>query len=209
MPGAAEPAASNKKAGVEWTVSAAIAVTVIGIVGIQLPPRVKLLGLFAIVVGLFAGVMLRFLMQIWNLPPHRLRTAVATVLILTVQVGMGVGAWYRQAAILDEQNESHPILQQLEAEKLKLVQHDAEGEPDESEERQKTLQSIDEFERSLREDLERERSFGRYLQKRLSAVGVFDPPWPAVFWIAEVLAGTCAGVWTFRRTAKQDKGPAK
>ncbi|MEX1228783.1 MAG: hypothetical protein WEB58_01005 [Planctomycetaceae bacterium] len=199
-------AARSKLAGVEWLVSSAIAATVIGIVAMHLPPRVKLLGLFAVMVGLLAGGSLKFLMRLWGLRPHKFGTGIATVLLLALQAGIGYGTWSRQAAVLDKQNAAHPILQQMAMQKLKLSQTKTEEGSQERKHQQEMIQSIENNERLLLDELEYERSFGRYLQKRLSAVGMFSAPWPAVVWSMEILAGAGAGVWLFCRPAITDKG---
>ncbi|MDA0833528.1 MAG: hypothetical protein O3A29_09610 [Planctomycetota bacterium] len=192
-----EPPPSTKVSIVEWLISSVLALTVIGIVAVNLPARVKLLGWFAIAVGLLAGGVLRYLQKTWGLSPGRRWTILAAVLIVTLQSGIGVGTWWRQAAILDKQNESHPILQQLQSSRI-----DAEAGGEESHDQQEMLQ----YERLLREDLARERSFERYLQKRLTAVGSFDRPWPALVWCLEVLAGTFAGTYIFCRPFAKHKG---
>jgi hypothetical protein len=47
--------------------------------------------------------------------------------------------------------------------------------------------------------------FAAYLQHRVKELGDWSAPWPAVFWLGELLLGTAAGVVVFRQSA--DKRP--
>ncbi|MFN0197999.1 MAG: hypothetical protein ACKVT0_14735 [Planctomycetaceae bacterium] len=191
---------SNRQAYAEWWGSSTIILAVLGMLAVHAPARIKLIGLFSIAIGLLAGFASRYLAMMWGLSPTKSLMVSVGIMLLALQIGVGVGTWQRHLRVLDADKEANPVLAQMALQREQVLAARTEDGSDERKLQQEMLQSIESNERMLLDEIDRERRFGHYLEQRLSTIGALTPPWPAVIWSAEILLGTAAGLWIFRRT---------
>ncbi|MGH7128997.1 MAG: hypothetical protein ACREJB_00275 [Planctomycetaceae bacterium] len=154
----------------QWLLASSIVVTALAIAAAHVPGRFRLLGLFAVVFGLLCGRALAYLSRMLNLKRSRLVLLIAGLLIAAAEVGMTLES-YRQFVAENER--------QLDAE-LRRQNVPAALLP------------------ALRRDFLAERtSLSAYLTHRVSELGDWPMPWPAVLWSVEALLGVAAGTWLF------------
>ncbi len=190
---------SNRQSLAGWWGSSTILLAILGMLGVHAPARIKLIGLFAVAIGLLGGFILRYLAVLWGLRSTKSLIMTVAVMLLALQIGIVVGAWQRQVRLLDAGTQANPILAQLALQREQVLAGRTEVGSEERKLQDEMLQSIDNNERMFLDDIEQERRFAWYLQQRLSGFGALTPPWPTLVWSLEVLIGTVAGVWLFRR----------
>lgn len=153
----------------------------------------------------------------------------ANVMKLQSGVAVGAGAWFCifSGEVFAAAKTNHdrvaflrtkPIWQESQGDPLteRLRLHVAEGPPGESEEdRQRRLNDLAEFERgdAIRKQHFEQLTFSGYLASRIPKTwGRWPRPWPAVFWVAEVLSastlGACATL-IISRSGSQGAAPAR
>lgn len=159
----------------QWLVTAALSLIVLTLAAAYAP---KMVALFLIGYGLAAGAILGWLARLSGLRGLPLVMSCA-LLIAIGSVGLTVRShqlWgKRTLALLKETNGLSPFPS------LGLL----EGLPSD-------IRSG--FQRALATRSPR-MDFPAYLHDRLTPLGDWPPPWPALFWGAEIAIGTVAGAW--------------
>lgn len=166
-----------------WLILFVLGAGTISLVAVYLPPRVKMLGLFAIAQGLLIGWLAAWLAIQFGLRrvSRILGCTVVFLVILCGQIGTGVESFrvYRSA---DEDRvfAKNPKLAAL----LKNLSGDA-----------KSANTVADLRKTVG------LNFADYLQFRVSELKIQSRRWATVFWISEIVLGSLAGTWFFRRIA--------
>ncbi len=173
-----------------WLVLFLVATASISLAAVYLPPRVKMLGLFAIGYGVFAGWVAARLASAFELPSasKAVGSGVVFLVILCGQVGMAVESHrlYRAA------EERALVANPKRAAALRMLQ--SVRLPDDP----KSKQVVNDVRRTIGA---RGTSFADYLQFRVSELGIQSRPIAQAIWILEIGLGSLAGTWNFRRLA--------
>jgi hypothetical protein len=173
-----------------WLLLFVLGTASISLAAVYLPPRVKMLGLFAVGIGLLAGGLAAWLARVFELrsPPSILMTAAAFLVILGGQVGMALESHrvFRTAEerALAANPKRAAVLRMLQSGNLP---DDAKSEKMAADVR-KTIGTHG-------------TSFTDYLRYRLSELGVQSGRAAWAIWILEIALGSLAGTWIFRRFA--------
>lgn len=160
--------------------AATVALTALALAGAHAPAPVRLIGLFCMGFGLLAGWILAWLSGQILETPHRWVVWPALVLIVVAEVGLTLESHRLWVAAFERRQQdanASVMLRQLES------------QPD------VPAGFKDEFAQARAERT----GFTSYLKARASALGEWDSPWPAVLWLGEMLVGSLAGAWLFRR----------
>jgi hypothetical protein len=166
----------------KWLAAAALAIGGLSALAGQLPPRIRLLGLFAIGFGLLSGGCAAALADGFEV--RRSPLAAAAVCALTA-AGFANIAWagYRQTQAAAARAVAADA-QQLLA--LRLLESTMDVDPV--------------VQRRYREERARlQPGFHDYLARRLSRFGTPPAPWPEIESGLEVLLGAAAAAWIFLR----------
>ncbi len=167
-----------------WLARAALVVLTLSIAAAQAPARVKLLGLFWIGVGGAMGVVIALITRPHPIRiPRRWRVAVCAMTFC----GMIGSTWLAFRSESDLQAKSPQ--QQMAATMMKQMERDSDG----------TVTSVP--------AVSMVSEFDRYLTRRVRQLGAWSSPWPAWFWIGELIAGAVAAEWGFRFGVAQSRKP--
>lgn len=185
VPDSAATANRGFTGSLQWFVVAAIGMTMLSLAAVHAPPRIKLLGLFSIGVGVVAGLAFGWLARALDVKRSK---ALLSMTLLLIFAGLAF------ATI-----ESHRIWSATEWEAF-------ENSPNGKIARQSAMNQTlpKDFKTSLQESIDRQRqelSFENYLSRRVSALGNWRKPWPLVFWISEITIAAFAGGWICWRQA--------
>lgn len=145
----------------------------------------KMVGLFLIGFGLLAGAVSGTLARAFQVR-GRAVVPLSALLITTSLVGLTLRThqiWAERTRAIIQSNDAPPV--------LLPPSESLEGLPDDI---RRTFESAAVAQRP---DLR----FPAYLKDRTSPLGTWPWPWPALFWGAEIVAGTAAGTWLARRLA--------
>jgi hypothetical protein len=179
------------RATLKWLVATTLAIWGLSALAGHLPARFRLLLLFSIGFGLLAGWGARVIADEFEV--RRSGRGAAITALLTI-LGLANVAWaaYRQSQATARETIARDP-QQLTA--LRILEGAMKDDP--------ALQ------RRYREERARlQPDFGDYLTRRLLVFGYVAPPWPIVIWSAELLAGSVAAAWMFRRRGRRTSDPA-
>jgi len=179
--------AGRRNGRLSWLVLFLLATAAISLVAVHLPPRVKMLGLFAIGHGLLAGWAAARLAAVFDLTAAKgVWSAIVFVVILGGQIGMAVESNRLDRVAEERAMAANPkraaLWRMLESGKF----------PDDPE----SKQIADDARRTIGA---RGTSFADYLQFRTSALGIKSRPLAAAIWILEIGLGSLAGTWIFGR----------
>lgn len=190
-----------------WLVMSVVAVAALSLTGAYVPARIKLLGLFAPACGLLAGWIVGQLARQNSAKNRRLVSAVSLVLLASGLVGMTIETHRRRAVQIRYQYGADPKTAML----LHVMQNDSlVPHDDDSTRGQQRMQDTFQLAAQQRKRrLEELTSLNGYLKHRVSPLGEWPFPWPAVFWAGEVFAGSIAGAWLAGRLASSKLSPAK
>jgi hypothetical protein len=186
-------APSRRNRWLSWLALFLVGTASISLAAVYLPPRVKMLGLFAVGLGLLAGWLAARLAWVFELPAaSAIGCGVVFLVILGGQVGMAFESHrlYREAEqrALKEHPKRAAALSLLQSVKL----------PDDAKSKQTDA--------DLRKTIGvRGTSFADYLQFRVSDLGIESRRGALVIWIVEVALGSLAGSWIFRRLAPAER----
>jgi hypothetical protein len=159
----------------------------IGLISAQAPPRIRLLGLFAIALGLLTSWLLLEMAR-------RMNTRIGTLQIAWIGLVTIVGLVTSLLATVAMQppppppRDLHPVEAVVVAQMRKAAE-DAGLEPPASltapdaKFEVLTVPKLSFFDRVL-----------IYLDRRVAMLGQWPNPWPELFWLGEVLAGTSAAI---------------
>ncbi len=179
-----------------WLTASVLGVTVLTLVCVQAPSRIKLLGLFAVGYGLLAGLWIGRLLRETRVDCVKTAAVLAVVIVAVGMVGMAVESHRLYAAAIARQYAIDPNT--LLAGKTAIVgglESPAHFEKIFQESRQQRLEMLAEM-----------TSFSAYLRNRTagphtSAMG-WPHPWPWALFVGEVLLASVAGAWfIFREVA--------
>lgn len=189
----------------KWLALGAVGLALLSFLAAHAPPRVKLLGLFAVGYGFLAGWGLSRLADLVDLSNRRVLISASLALILAGQLGL---VW-----------ESHRLYEVRERKRLEttaqplfpqLLQQTAKLESGEDLDNLRTAEALASSLQQERQRVLAERTrFQNYLKHRVSALGDWPPPWPLVFWCVETFLGTFVGVGVIHRMAPPGREPAE
>ena len=170
-----------------WCLASAMCLLLLSIVSVHAPERIKLLGLFPLATGALAGCLLALLADRLEVRgPWRI-AVVAAVLIAGSQVGTLWLSYQRYQERLPVSLQQSPLLQPDQ-----LVPDETAELSDES---RAALEQMRQDAIARKEQQQWRKSLPGYWQQRLSAIGIWSEPWPAVFWGLEVLGASLLGGW--------------
>lgn len=170
----------------KWLVATTLAVWGLSTLSGQLPPRIRLLLLFAIGFGLFAGWSAGVIADEFGVRRSWSKTATTAVLAVLGLANVAFAAYRQSQETARETVARDP--QQLTA--LRVLEGAMKDDP--------TLQRRYQEERArLQPD------FGDYLSRRLLVFGYVSSPWPAIVWGAEIIAGAAAAAGMFRKDVRR------
>ncbi|MEK6261440.1 MAG: hypothetical protein AABP62_22810 [Planctomycetota bacterium] len=168
-----------------WLARTALVVLALSIASAQAPARVKLLGLFSVVVGGAMGAASAFFTRP---PPNRVCWQWLWAMSLMAAGGLAGSTWL--AFRLDAASQPKSPQQQMAASMMKQMERDSGGELVSA----PTVSTVNEFR--------------WYLARRVRQLGAWSSPWPELFWCVELLAGGAAAAWGFRFGVAQTRGAA-
>lgn len=195
--------------GIPWWLTGAVLVAALAIAGANAPARMKWIGLFAVAFGLLAGGMLGLLARSAGGTVSWKAALLAGLLIAGGEVLMAVEAhriYVAQYEMRFRRDQEKMMAAGLPSGTQPKTEND--GSDDFSDRVSRSLQSLHERSELLDQVLAENTRFSTYLQLRVSALGSWPSPWPLVFWIGEVIAGSLSGVWLFRRLTGGEKQSA-
>jgi hypothetical protein len=134
----------------------------------------------------------------------------AFLIIAAGEVTMTVGIHRRGVEQMRAQAQWQEMAGDPVTEKLReFLAHEPEDESSEDRAKRLDLQaSLEQGEAKRRERLAYF-SFSGYLAHRIPpAWGKWSGPWPALFWVGEVLLASCLGAWLTRLNLRQNSGPS-
>jgi hypothetical protein len=184
-----------------WLSSGSLLVAAVAWASIHAPPRVKVLGLFAVVTGGLAGWLLGRLA--WGLGVRTRRVIVPLAFVMTAagQVGVGLGAHRIWADGIRQQYQADPsglLTGQIAA------PESISADPDQQAQYEQILADYFEQHREERADtLARITRFGAYLQYRVSVLPDWFHAWAGVFWGLEIVLAGVAGAWVAGETVRE------
>jgi hypothetical protein len=172
---------------------------------VHLPPSFKKLGLFAVAYGLLAGwtaARLKFLLD-----PRPTRIAAWTVLVSLVVLAGEIGLAVESARVRGQALSQTLLLDPASAAALRKF--DAQILTSDPKSRESAAAIRQSIERSLQEHARRaaeRQSFGGYLRYRVSDLGPRAEGLAIAIWVGEIVAGSLAGAWFFRRIMSRKSG---
>jgi hypothetical protein len=170
----------------KWIAATGLAVWGLSALAGHLPSRVRLLLLLAIAFGLLTGWGAGVIADEFGVRRSRLGSVLTAVLTITGLANVATAAYRQSQEMARATVASDP--QQLMA--LRVLEGAMKDDP--------------ELQQRYREEKARlQPDFGDYLTRRLLVFGHLSPPWPAVIWSAELLAGGVAAAWMFRREVRR------
>jgi hypothetical protein len=178
----------RKNSWLSWLVLFVVGTAAISLIVVYLPPRAKMLGLLAIGQGLLAGWLAAWLAAKFDLrsASGMLGLAAVFLIILGGQIGTTFESYrvYRKA---EERRMAADPKRALAVRLLQSLPADAKSQKTQTDVRN-TIGATG-------------TSFTDYLQFRLLELKVESRRVATAFWISEVVLGTLAGTWIFRRLA--------
>lgn len=177
----------------QWLLLGAVLIAALTIVGVHAPAVVKKIGLFAIGYGLLVGWGLGYAARLTGWRTSRSVSGVlAFVVIAAGLVGLAFESYRQRSAAVQEWLRENPETMLA----ARMVEQGAT--PDDPRQRSRHQ----ELQKTIRRRIDP--GFFDYLAFRLqlSPLRTWPMPWPAVFWIAEVLLGGTAGAWLTVRTMR-------
>jgi hypothetical protein len=185
-----QPAAAptRRNGWFSWLMLFLLATAAISLLAVYLPSRVKMLGLYAIGLGLLAGWLAARLAETFHVT--RTKSAVTCAIVFVViaagQMGMAVESYrvYRTAEerALAANPKRAAALQMLQSLNL----------PDDA----KSEQAVADVRKTIGTN---GTTFVDFLQYRVSQIGIQSRRVATVFWVVELVLGGAAGTWIFRR----------
>jgi len=173
-----------------WLVLVLVTTGAISLLAVYLPPRVKMLGLFAIAQGLLAGWVAAWLASAFDLAAAS-RAAGSVVVFLVLLCGQ-VGTAVESHRLYQAAEERALVANPKRAAALRMLQ--SIKLPDNP----KSKQVVDDVRHTIGVH---GTSFADYLQFRVSDLGIPSRRLALGIWILEVVLGSLAGTWIFRRLA--------
>jgi hypothetical protein len=184
---------------VVWCSGALAAVALSAAIAVNLPDRVKLLGLFPLVWAGLLGVVLHWWADETRVSIHGWPTLLSGLLIAAGEVGIVLGGWSLYGAELQREFEKVPSFETVLTTQRKTDSQAKmkvkSSEPDARERLER------EYDAKIQERRAVLMQLTTYLSRRLQKLGDFASPYPEIFWACEILLGTAVGVWCFQRVS--------
>lgn len=186
---------------VAWCIGALAVIALSAAIAINLPERVKLLGLFPLIWAGFLGTALHWWADENFVSVRGWPTLLTGLLIAAGEVGIVLGGWMLYRAELQRQFDATP---EMSFETAVVAQRDAGSrtkmpaqplKSDVSEQQELGLSAEIQERRAVLMQLP------TFLFRRLQRVGELASPYPEIFWACEILLGTAVGVWCFQRVS--------
>jgi len=162
-----------------WLAAGILCVGAFSLFCVHAPPRLKLLGLFAVAHGVVSGWILAQLARSFGIRDRRRLTLAAFAVIFAAQIGMAAESHRVRVEQFRTQQASDPS--SLTA-ALRIEQAPPPDDPE----------AFAQW-RQMREPVREMTTFAAYLRHRFSALGPLEGPWPWLVWIAELVAAGIAG----------------
>ena len=175
-----------------WFPLALVLAAILGAIAAHAPARVKLVGLFAVGVGVLAGTALAYAGRALHIVVSRTHQLALGLCILTALAVATAEAYRLHLQFWDDHFQSIPMSGQL----TEFTPEQIAAMPRES--REVAMQ--------IRGEMSRRRellSFPGFLSHRLpEGMSHWAAPWPTVWWLAEIIFATVAGLITAVRLLK-------
>jgi hypothetical protein len=180
-------------------VAGMIELAALSAIAAHLPPRVRLLGLFAIAVGLAGGAALGGTARLSSASLAKGSLIVAALLLFASQVAVSLETWrIGRAPLLKQFQQDTELIEAIRQQREFLGQAADRFTPSEN----PLQQAIRDSDRRRQEESTKAVGFPRFLEARVSALGDWPPPWPLVYWLTEMSLSTLAGVWLASRVGR-------
>lgn len=189
-----------------WLGLGAAGVWLLFLASVQVPQELKPAGLYTVALGGAAGWGLGRWTSVRNIRPSAGAIALIGLVVAAGEVLASVRAY--QIVIAAERRQAKSKTMPIDPVTENLRRFLAEEPADETadarqfrQEKQAELQRNDERHRAEAAAQQKHRTFYGYLVNRIPRQwGRWPDPWPAIFWSAEILAGSILGAWLARRT---------
>jgi len=188
----------------DWCLGAVVICGLGTMIGVFLPSRLKLLGLFPIFWGGLIGIGFRWLADELNVKRRNWSTLLVGFFVFATEVGMVLGGWMIYRSDLQRHFDKIPALQSPSLMPEPNLRMNQINEPT------AMTPEIESAEDGVRRNLEAEidarirdrrrvqLELSTYLYRRILRLGDFSSPWPEFFWGSEIVFGTFAGVWCWK-----------
>ncbi len=195
MPSETDPHSTSSRGitpWLQWVGFSLVGITALVLLAAHAPPRIRLLGLFAVLTGVVAGwgigkFAIKFKVPIHGMPP----SITVGLLLAGGQVGVTLESWR-----LDINRKHHEYFVESREDVPAVLW----------ESQRKELERI----------FARETTFSAYMQSRLTELKKrtdSEDDWSdtaaAAFWLVEVFLGIAAGLFVFRKTAAESEAAAQ
>lgn len=184
-----------------WLLAGSLLVAIVAWASIHAPPRVKILGLFAVVTGGAAGWLLGRSARSLGVLDRRAVVPLAFVMVAAGQVGVGIGAHHVWADGIRRQYQVDPsglLTGQIAA------PESVSSDPEQQARYEQVLADYFEQHRDERADtLARITRFEAYLQHRVSVLPVWFHSWAGLFWGLEIVLAGLAGAWVAGESVRE------
>lgn len=179
-----------------WCLGAIVGVALATAISVNLPDRIKLLGLFPLIWGGLIGIGLKWWADEMELPIRGWPTMLSGLLLAAGEIGMVLGGWLVYRVELRRQFDKQPA---VSIDELVLSKRGGQSAlPAQSEAVAARRKMEQELDASIRERQTAQLQFSTFLYRRIHRLGDLSTPWPEVFWGCEIVFGTLAGVWCLR-----------
>lgn len=185
--------------GIQWFLLSSLAITVLTLVAVHAPHRIKALGLFALVFGVSAGWLIAHIANFLQFTRRVPFVCGAGILILCGLIGMAAESHRLHAGAIKQQYSADPtgfLKNQLD-------------NPDDSTNTDQLQDYIEEASQERAKKLVEMTGFGAYLEYRTSPghtssgqLRGWPAPWPWVLFVSELLLGTVGGVIVAHRSLR-------
>lgn len=185
----------------EFTFLSIVALTALGIGAVNAPPALRTLFPVTLAYAAIGGVLLSVIAGVSGLTRGRILTVLSAVLLLAGLVGITLGRWRVQTGEWrEERRKQLTEAAGAEATRAALARQTVEAsKPDDSADpelkarynellRGLAVEAID-------ERLARETSLWTWLNNRTLKHGSWEPPWPALFTLTELILSAAGGTW--------------
>jgi len=167
------------------------------VASVHLPDTIKVPGLFPVILALAAGAGLGLLGKSMQVGPAPVVALVAWLTIAGGEVVSTLKTNHDRVAYLRTLREwqdlsGNPIEEQLQ----RALESAPAAQTDEAKKRLQEIREQVEFGKAYRQERLSRLTFYGFLRERIpKAWGKWSYPWPAVFWVAEIVVSSTLGAW--------------
>jgi hypothetical protein len=190
-----EPAPIRRRNGwFSWVILFLVGTASLSLAAVYLPPRIKMLGLFAIADGLLAGWLAARLAAMFEV--RSASRVIECGLVFLVIVGGQIGTAIESHRVFRAAEEQAIAANPKRAAALRMLQ--LVNLPDDA----KSAQAVADARKTIGVN---GTSFTDYLQFRVSELGIRSRRLAIAIWVLEIVLGSLAGTWIFRRLAAAER----